>query len=240
MPYTPEQNGVTERENRTLVESAHSMIHSKDLLIKLWAEAVNTAVHVLNRSCPKAKDEKLPFKLWHSKQTVDLKHFRVFGTIDVSHMSEAALSKWDRKSVGFFVGYCDEKNGFRVWIEKKKVVLSQNVIFGREDALEIRCSCQSRKKSCKKKLQFQWYLIYRQKKKSKRKRRPVYVWVYVYVAEFDIQDSFKSAMSSQEAEARKYAMDEEIASLKENDVFDLVHGKKAIGSRWVLRIKYKY
>src|SRR5437870_13732898 len=50
MPYTPEQNGAAERENRTLVESARSMIHAKGLPIKLWAEAVNTAAYVLNRT----------------------------------------------------------------------------------------------------------------------------------------------------------------------------------------------
>ncbi|KRX39073.1 Retrovirus-related Pol polyprotein from transposon TNT 1-94 [Trichinella sp. T9] len=48
MPYTPEHNGVAERENRILVETGRSMLHSKDLPFSLWAEAVNTACYVLN------------------------------------------------------------------------------------------------------------------------------------------------------------------------------------------------
>ncbi len=47
MPYCPEQNGSAERENRTLVECARTMIHAKDLPTKLWAEAVNTAAYIL-------------------------------------------------------------------------------------------------------------------------------------------------------------------------------------------------
>ncbi|GBM01296.1 hypothetical protein AVEN_170347-1 [Araneus ventricosus] len=50
MPYTPEQNGAAERENRTLVKCARSLIHTIELQIKLWAEAINTSVHVLNRT----------------------------------------------------------------------------------------------------------------------------------------------------------------------------------------------
>ncbi|GBN35500.1 Retrovirus-related Pol polyprotein from transposon TNT 1-94 [Araneus ventricosus] len=50
IPYTPEQNGATERENRTIVEAARSILHHKGLPLKLWAEAVNTTVYVLNRT----------------------------------------------------------------------------------------------------------------------------------------------------------------------------------------------
>lgn len=49
VPYTPEQNGCVERDNRTIVESARTMIHSKQMDYKFWAEDVNLAVHVLNR-----------------------------------------------------------------------------------------------------------------------------------------------------------------------------------------------
>ena len=50
MPYTPEQNGAAEQENRTVVESARSMLHSSGLPKELWAEACNTAVYILNRT----------------------------------------------------------------------------------------------------------------------------------------------------------------------------------------------
>jgi hypothetical protein len=48
MSYTPEQNGCSERENRTTVETAHALLHSQEELPqKLWAEMINTAVYIL-------------------------------------------------------------------------------------------------------------------------------------------------------------------------------------------------
>lgn len=79
MPYTPQQNGCAERENRTLVESARSMIHARDLPIKLWAEAVNTAAYVINLTGPSAVKGKTPAELWLKKET-KIDHLRVFGT----------------------------------------------------------------------------------------------------------------------------------------------------------------
>ena len=54
--YTPEQNGVAERINRTILESARSMMHFASLSLSLWAEACNTAVYLLNRAATKSVD----------------------------------------------------------------------------------------------------------------------------------------------------------------------------------------
>lgn len=59
-PYTPEQNGKAERENRTIVKSARTMIHAKSLPKFLWAEAMNTAVYILNRTLS-SKNTLVPF-----------------------------------------------------------------------------------------------------------------------------------------------------------------------------------
>jgi hypothetical protein len=64
IPYTPQQNGVAERENRTLVEAARSMIHTKNLPLKLWAEVVNTAAFVMNRTGPTGIENKSSIELW--------------------------------------------------------------------------------------------------------------------------------------------------------------------------------
>lgn len=63
IPYTPEQNGSVERENRTVMGLARSMIHSKNLSKKLWAEAAQTAVHILNRTGSSTVKDKAPFEL---------------------------------------------------------------------------------------------------------------------------------------------------------------------------------
>ncbi|KAH9750688.1 hypothetical protein KPL71_013969 [Citrus sinensis] len=63
-PYTPQQNGVVERKNRTLMEMARSLLCDKGLPKKFWAEAVNTVVFLLNRLPTKALQKKTPFEAW--------------------------------------------------------------------------------------------------------------------------------------------------------------------------------
>ena len=62
-PYTPQQNGVVERKNRTIMEMARCMMHEKGLPKTFWAEAANTVVFVLNRLPTKAVQGKTPFEV---------------------------------------------------------------------------------------------------------------------------------------------------------------------------------
>lgn len=104
-PYTPEQNGKAERENRTIMESARTMIGHKNLSRALWAEAVNTAVYVFNRT-PKSKNPKqTPFEIWHGKKP-DLSHIRVFGSVAYVHVPHQMRRKLDAKAKRMLlVGY---------------------------------------------------------------------------------------------------------------------------------------
>lgn len=83
-PYTPEQNGKVERENCTIMESARTMIKYKNLPKALWAEAVNTAVYVLNRTPQSKNPEQTPFEVWHGRKP-DLSHIKVFGSTCIFH-----------------------------------------------------------------------------------------------------------------------------------------------------------
>jgi len=78
MPNTPEQNGAAEQENRTIVESASSMLHASGFPKELWAEACNTAVYVLNRTGPTPVGAKTPLELW-TGSCATLGHLRVLG-----------------------------------------------------------------------------------------------------------------------------------------------------------------
>lgn len=115
MPYTSEQNGAAERENRTLVEAARSMIHTKGLPIKLWAEAINTTAYVLNRTGPTSEKEKVPIQLWSTTEDVCINHLKIFGTECFIHVPKEKRKKGDKKGIkGYFVGYCGDKDGYRV------------------------------------------------------------------------------------------------------------------------------
>lgn len=132
MPYTPEQNGAAERENRILVEAARSMLHSTTLPKKLWAEAVNTAAYVINRTGP-TKSEVSPYELWFGRAP-SIDHFRIFGTECFSHIPKQKRKKFDAKSEkGYVVGYCGDKDGYRVYVpERHTVIMSRDVVFKEE------------------------------------------------------------------------------------------------------------
>jgi hypothetical protein len=67
-PYSPQQNGVVERRNATVVGAAQSMLKAKKLPNWLWGEAVMTAVYVLNRTPTKSVDGVTPFEVWYGKK----------------------------------------------------------------------------------------------------------------------------------------------------------------------------
>ena len=71
-PYTPQQNGVVERRNQTVVEMARCMLKSKQMPSRFWGEAVVTAVYVLNRAPTKSLKNKTPYEAWYDwKPRVD-------------------------------------------------------------------------------------------------------------------------------------------------------------------------
>ena len=95
-PYTPEQNGVAERMNRTLVESARSMIHAQGLGQEYWAEAVVAAAYIRNRVISRSTDGKSPHELWYGKKPT-VRHLRVWGCIAYAHVAQEKRSKFDAK-----------------------------------------------------------------------------------------------------------------------------------------------
>ena len=84
IPKTPEQNGVAERLNRTLVETTRAMLMDADLPHKFWAEAVSTAAYLRNRS-PTTATDVTPHEAWHG-QKPRVQHLRVFGCTAYVHI----------------------------------------------------------------------------------------------------------------------------------------------------------
>src|SRR5262245_20761855 len=79
-PYTPEQNGVSERMNRTLVECARTMLHANGLDYKFWGEAIMTAAHIRNRCLTKKLNGKTPEEIWTGVMP-SIAHLRTFGCV---------------------------------------------------------------------------------------------------------------------------------------------------------------
>ncbi|KAL0891790.1 hypothetical protein ABMA27_015057 [Loxostege sticticalis] len=130
VPYTPEQNGKSERENRTLVEAARTMICAKGLPKKLWAEAVQTAAYVLNRTSKSNDPGKTPFEVWTNKH-FDINDLKIFGTPVFVHIPKEKRRKWDAKGEkGIMVGYGEDVKGYRVFFgEKNSVEIKRDIVF---------------------------------------------------------------------------------------------------------------
>lgn len=112
VPHSPQQNGVAERANRTIMEAARCMLQDASLAQKFWAEAVNTAVYIRNRCPTKAVMGCTPEEKW-SNRKVSIKHFRIFGC--VAYALNPNRKKLDSKCKRYiFVGYCEETKGYRL------------------------------------------------------------------------------------------------------------------------------
>ena len=66
-PYTPEQNGVAERWNKTVVQLARSMIFARDVPNELWPKAMSHATYIWNRAYSRAVADKTPYEKWSGK-----------------------------------------------------------------------------------------------------------------------------------------------------------------------------
>ena len=76
---------------------ARTMIHSRNLDVKYWAEAVNTAVFILNRTLPHNDNKLTPYELWFGKP-YNIDFCRVFGTKAFCHVPKEKRLKWDKDS----------------------------------------------------------------------------------------------------------------------------------------------
>lgn len=134
-PYTPQQNGVAERKNRSLIEMARCMLEDAGLEKIFWAEAVNTAVYLQNR-LPSRSISKTPFELWNGKAP-NVKHCIRFGAKCIVHVPVQKRRKLDNTGVQMiFVGY--DGAAYRCYDPvKRKVTISRDVRCLQEEQIEI-------------------------------------------------------------------------------------------------------
>jgi hypothetical protein len=133
-PYSPSQNGIAERYNRTLIELVRAMLLAKGLPTFLWDEAVSHATYIRNRSPTRALKGKTPYEAWTGKKP-DVSHFREFGC-DVWVLDEnknrSKLAPKSKKMV--FVGFMEGSKAVRYWDKgKRNIKVSRNVSFNENE-----------------------------------------------------------------------------------------------------------
>ncbi|GKB37944.1 retrovirus-related pol polyprotein from transposon TNT 1-94 [Tanacetum coccineum] len=121
-PYTPEQNGVAERKNRTLIEAARTMLNGSVLSKHFWTEAVRIACYTQNRSIIVKRHDKTPYEIFRER-IPDISYFHVFGCPVFIHNHKDHLGKFDAKADdGYFLGYSFVSKAFRVFNTRRQQV----------------------------------------------------------------------------------------------------------------------
>ncbi|GBE89144.1 hypothetical protein SCP_1501500 [Sparassis crispa] len=129
-PYSPSQNGVSERLNRTLLGLACTMIYARDLPRYLWAEAIAHAVYIKNRSPTQALNGATPEEKWNGTKP-NISYLQEFGSPVWVLTEDATLSKLaPRANKYIFVGYMDGPKAIKYYdAHTRQIKISCNFQF---------------------------------------------------------------------------------------------------------------
>ncbi|GBL73742.1 Retrovirus-related Pol polyprotein from transposon TNT 1-94 [Araneus ventricosus] len=127
--YTPEQNGIPERYNQTVISGARTILDESGLHKSFWTEAMIHFTYNWNRVCY-SNQTKSPLELYIGHKPY-VRHLKPFGCLTYVGVPKAHRSKLDaRAQKGYLLGYAFKTRGYRVWLpEKNKVIETKNVSF---------------------------------------------------------------------------------------------------------------
>ncbi|KAH9685484.1 hypothetical protein KPL70_013981 [Citrus sinensis] len=243
--YTPQQNRVAERMNRTLTERIRTMLRTAGLPNSFWAEAAKTACYIVNRSPSTAIGLKTGMKMWTGKPT-DYSYLHAFGCPVYVMYNAQERTKLDPKSRRcIFLGYADGVNGYHGddgTIKEKSEIVSVYVENNPEDSDSSEAAPEHEEQEL---VESEALEV----RRSTRERRPP-TWHSEYVTEINVAycllmedgepSTFHEALNNSDVALWMTVMQEEIEALHKNKTWELVplpHGRKAIGNKWVYKIK---
>jgi hypothetical protein len=142
-PYNPQQNGVLEQKNITIMEVVKTMIHDQDIPMCLWEESAMTVVYVQNRLSHSALGFKTPEYMFIGKKP-EVSHLKIFGCPVFIHIPKEKRNKLEPSGKkGIFVGYCEVSKAFRIYIPGHcHIEISRDVTFDEDAALKKSRRCQ--------------------------------------------------------------------------------------------------
>jgi transposase InsO family protein len=261
-PYTPQQNGVVERMNRTMMEKARCMLSGVGIGQEFWAEAVDTACNMVNRSPSSTLGDKTQQEVWTGKEP-SFTHLKVFGCDAYVHVPKENRSKLDKKAEKYiFIGYKDGLKGYKLWNpETKKVVYSRDVVFremkdvvkqevlpSKEESEKIEFDLKDDEADSTEEHgseeEYPHTLVLR---RSDRERRLLERYSpsnfhsnFSLSITNDDPRTVREVVDLEDGNIWKRAMEEEMESLDKNEAWDLVElptGRKPIGRKWIFKKK---
>ncbi|CAM8920561.1 unnamed protein product [Rhodiola kirilowii] len=263
-PYTPQQNGVSERKNRALKQMVNAMLSYSGLNDGFWGEAMLTACYLLNR-VPNKRGRVTPYEIWYNKKP-KLNHIRVWGCRAVVRLPIPKHKTLGEKGVEcIFIGYAHHSMAYMFYVIEPNKHVSIHTIIESRDAIfdEKRFSSISMPKDLNvvpSANQVSNDTQISEIRRSKRARKEksfgndfhIYLvegtrdevssqYMYCHVIESDPK-TFDEAMKSQDVSFWKEAINDEMDSIIGNNTWilvDLPPGHKALGNKWIFRKKMK-
>ncbi|KAE8703105.1 hypothetical protein F3Y22_tig00110474pilonHSYRG00127 [Hibiscus syriacus] len=230
---TPQQNGVAERMNQTLLEKVRCMLSNAGLGKAFWAEAVTYASHLINRLPSSAIGGKTPLEVWSGKPATDYDSLHIFGSIAYYHVKESKLDLREKKAL--FMGITHGVKGFRLWcLDTKKIICSRDVTFD-EYALVKKVTNEAVQTSSTpqqvehtpKQVEFQQTMI--PEVDAADSSTPIEESEDEEVVDDDIPITYQEAIQSLESDKWKSVIDEEMQSLQKNNTWKLTQLPKVKG-----------
>lgn len=129
-PYTPQQNGVPERKNRHLLGMTRTLLHESSVPSRFWAEAISTAVHLINRIPSSKLQHQTPYFRMHGIHP-SYNHLHTFKCVCYVHLPLLKRNKLTAQSVKCaFLGYAMNQKGFLSYDPSIcRIRTSRNVVF---------------------------------------------------------------------------------------------------------------
>ncbi|GJS03669.1 zinc finger, CCHC-type containing protein [Tanacetum coccineum] len=129
-PYSPQQNGVVERRNRTMLSTTRSMMKAMKLPLNFWAEAVRHTIYILNRVPTRALVDKTPYEALYNRKP-NLENLRIFGCTAYAKITIPHLRKLDDRSIPMvYLGVEEGSKAYRLYDPKgKRKHVSRDVKF---------------------------------------------------------------------------------------------------------------
>lgn len=225
-PTTPSQNGFIEREMRTTIEAARTILKNYSLPHELWEEAMRTTIYVLNRTINSKNHYQTPFELYFGTKP-SVKHIRVFGSLALTKVQPKKRSGYqkkleDRASMGVLVGYEQDFN-YRIYDpDTNKVFITREVEFDETKTMKIELNKTT---------------LHNENDTSTEEENNL---TQEHNNVFEDPNTYEQAIKSQNSAEWSKAMDDEMDSLKHNNTWDLIErpvNRHIVSSKWVYRRK---